>query len=77
MLGYSLNGYYDDEGHWQRMKFCFQSCGPACDCGPPGGIWYDARHDVRLAAMMAAGAAMAQCDGGISDGEGDQSEQHQ
>lgn len=42
---WSLNGYYDERGHWQRTKFCFMSCGHRCDCGPPGGLWYSAAHD--------------------------------
>lgn len=39
------DGYYDDNGHWQRTKFCFRSCGEACTCGPPMGRWYAAEHD--------------------------------
>ena len=35
-------GYYDDEGNWKRMKFCFMYCGKdRCDCGPPGGRYHD------------------------------------
>ena len=30
-------GYYDEEGHWIRTKYCFVSCGARCDCGPPFG----------------------------------------
>lgn len=32
-------GYYDNNGHWQRTKFCFVSCGDRCDCGPPNGVY--------------------------------------
>lgn len=42
--GFSLNGYYDETGHWQRTKFCFVAC-THCDCGPPGGLYYSAAHD--------------------------------
>jgi hypothetical protein len=42
-----LNGAYDEEGHWQRTKFCFMAC-PNCDCGPPGGLIYNAAYDKRL-----------------------------
>src|SRR5690348_11489670 len=41
------DGYYDDNGEWQRTKFCFVSCGAACTCGPPGGLYYSAAHDKR------------------------------
>jgi len=34
----SLNGHYDEDGVWQRFKFCFVSCGDRCDCMPPNGI---------------------------------------
>jgi len=38
-------GYYDDTGHWQRLKYCFVSCGAACTCMPPGGLDYNPLHD--------------------------------
>jgi hypothetical protein len=41
----SLNGYYDETGHWQRTKFCFVSCGDHCDCGPPMGMYYNPAYD--------------------------------
>jgi len=35
-----FNGYYDENGTWQRVKYCFVYCGPDwCDCGPPNGIY--------------------------------------
>lgn len=43
-----MNGYYDDNGCWQRTKFCFVSCGERCDCMAPGGLYYSAAHDKRL-----------------------------
>lgn len=46
--GFGLNGHYDDNGSWQRTKFCFVSCGARCDCGPPGGLYYSAAHDKRI-----------------------------
>jgi hypothetical protein len=52
----SADGYYDDNGEWQRTKYCFVSCGAQCTCGPPGGIWYSAVHDRRLAGTSAGGA---------------------
>lgn len=39
------DGYYDDAGQWQRLKFCFVSCGDACTCMPPGGVFYSKAHD--------------------------------
>jgi len=36
--GMGRDGYYDDNGHWQRTKFCFAAC-VNCTCGPPGGMW--------------------------------------
>jgi hypothetical protein len=44
---FGLNGYYDDNGNWQRTKFCFMAC-QRCDCQPPGGLHYSALHDHRL-----------------------------
>lgn len=32
------DGYYDDNGHWQRTKLCTVPC-PNCTCKPPGGMW--------------------------------------
>lgn len=43
----SLNGYYDENGNWQRTKFCFMAC-RHCDCMPPSGLHYSAAHDKRL-----------------------------
>jgi hypothetical protein len=43
--GYTLSGHYDDHGYWQRDKFCFVSCGDACDCGPPMKRHYAQEHD--------------------------------
>lgn len=40
-------GHYDEHGNWQRLKFCFVSCGSRCTCRPPGGIYYSAAHDTR------------------------------
>ncbi len=34
-----LNGHYDEQGYWQRDKYCFVYCGDRCDCGPPFGIY--------------------------------------
>ena len=33
----TLFGYYDENGIWQRQKFCTVSCGALCDCMPPNG----------------------------------------
>lgn len=52
--GLGLNGYYDENGNWQRTKFCFVSCGQRCDCLPPGGLHYSAAHDKRLKATKEA-----------------------
>jgi len=45
------NGHYDDDGIWQRTKFCFVYCGERCDCGPPNGQHYSAAHDKRVNAQ--------------------------
>ena len=29
------DGYYDDDGLWQRTKFCFVDCGENCTCKEP------------------------------------------
>lgn len=29
------DGYYDENGVWQRTKFCFVDCGERCTCKPP------------------------------------------
>lgn len=42
------SGYYDDEGRWQRTKYCFMYCGERCDCGPPFGQRYSVAHDKRV-----------------------------
>ena len=39
------DGYYDDNGRWQRTKFCFVSCGDRCTCGPPMGLHYNPMFD--------------------------------
>jgi hypothetical protein len=49
------NGHYDDQGRWQRTKFCFRSCGHRCDCGPPGNRWYDEKFDKSKKAAVPAG----------------------
>lgn len=41
------DGYYDDNGDWQRTKFCVVSCGAECTCMPPFGAFYSAAHDKR------------------------------
>lgn len=41
-------GHYDDNGEWQRTKFCFVDCGDQCDCVPPFGQYYSALHDKRI-----------------------------
>jgi len=41
------DGYYDDEGNWQRTKFCFMAC-EHCTCQPPGLLYYSKAHDKRL-----------------------------
>jgi hypothetical protein len=43
----SLNGYYDDKGHWHSFKKCFMWCGSSCDCLPPDGMYYDPAKDKR------------------------------
>jgi hypothetical protein len=40
-------GYYDDEGNWQRRKYCFRDCGERCTCKPPNGRYYSEAHDKR------------------------------
>jgi hypothetical protein len=40
------DGYYDDEGNWQRTKFCFVQC-QHCTCQPPGLLFYSVAHDKR------------------------------
>lgn len=40
------DGYYDDNGHWQRLKRCFMSCGDRCTCMPPNGRYYSEEHDI-------------------------------
>lgn len=42
-----LNGYYDDNGNWQKTKYCFQAC-THCNCRPPGNLWYNKAYDKRL-----------------------------
>jgi len=37
--GMGSDGYYDENGHWQRTKLCFVDCGANCTCKPPGGMW--------------------------------------
>lgn len=37
-------GYYDETGHWQRLKFCFVQCAH-CTCQPPGGLDYNVLYD--------------------------------
>ena len=34
----TLNGNYDENGHWARVKMCLVYCGELCDCGPPNGV---------------------------------------
>ncbi len=41
------DGHYDDEGMWQRAKFCFIDCGASCTCKPPSGQYYSEAHDRR------------------------------
>lgn len=33
-------GYYDKNGNWVRLKYCFISCGEQCDCMPPNHQWH-------------------------------------
>lgn len=47
-FGIFPGGYYDEQGEWQRSKFCFVDCGDRCICRPPGGLWYDAGRDKRI-----------------------------
>lgn len=53
------DGYYDDNGEWQRTKFCFVSCGAACTCMPPGGQFYSAEHDKRKGADRGSSFALS------------------
>lgn len=39
MMPRQRDGFYDDQGNWQRTKFCFVDCGDRCTCKPPLGIW--------------------------------------
>lgn len=55
LTGHFPDGYYDDNGDWQRSKFCFVSCGDACTCMPPFGVHYSAAHDKRLARIATGG----------------------
>jgi hypothetical protein len=48
--GFTINGQYDENGHWRKNKFCFMDCGSRCDCGPPMGLWYSPAHDMSLRA---------------------------
>lgn len=41
-----FNGYYDKNGTWQKMKYCFVYCGDRCDCGPPNGIYQLEKEEV-------------------------------
>lgn len=34
------DGHYDENGDWQREKYCFVSCEERCTCTPPNGIWH-------------------------------------
>ena len=45
-VGRSRDGYYDENGNWQRSKFCFMTCHD-CTCLPPLGIYYDQSKDTR------------------------------
>jgi len=38
-FGYRLDGYYDENGRWQRTKFCFVYCGERCTCMPRGPLY--------------------------------------
>lgn len=36
----SRGGYYDEKGHWHRIKHCFVYCGvERCNCTPPNGVY--------------------------------------
>lgn len=36
IVGKQRDGFYDEEGNWQRTKFCFTPCPPeSCTCSPP------------------------------------------
>ena len=50
-LAPNFDGGYDENGHWQRTKFCFISCGKRCTCRPPFGMWYSMAHDVKRQAL--------------------------
>jgi len=54
-IGINLNGYYDEEGNWQRTKFCFVDCGENCTCQPPMGLHYSRAHDKRQVPEPALG----------------------
>lgn len=53
------DGYYDDNGEWQRTKYCFMSCGAACTCMPPFGQHYSAAHDKRTGADCSSPSGIA------------------
>lgn len=60
------DGYYDDNGEWQRSKFCFVSCGAACTCMPPLGAFYSAAHDKRLGGTTAVSTGSVEGSGRTS-----------
>jgi hypothetical protein len=41
------DGYYDEDGHWQRTKFCFTDCGENCTCSPPSGAFFKPPEETR------------------------------
>lgn len=53
------DGYYDDQGQWQRTKFCFRSCGERCTCMPLDGKMYSEQHDKR---KQKSDSAPGECD---------------
>ena len=48
IIGTLSDGYYDDEGMWQRTKFCFVYCRERCTCQPPMGAHYNPDFDKRI-----------------------------
>lgn len=38
-FGMGSGGYYNETGMWIQTKYCFTSCGDACDCQPPNGVY--------------------------------------
>lgn len=59
----SVDGYYDENGRWQRTKLCNVQC-QNCTCNPPMGLYQLTgaaleAHQEELRALAARDAARA------------------